>query len=122
MEGERSAIESQEVPKRAVIVSGFPGIGKTSLFQNPNDRNIVDSDSTPYSWKDAGKRERNPDWPANYIADLESKVVGKDAVLVSTHKEVRDALVATGLPFTLVYPSLEMKDEYIQRYIDRGSD
>ena len=26
------------------------------------------------------------------------------------------------IPFTLVYPSLEMKDEYIQRYINRGSN
>ena len=41
--------------------------------------------------------------------------------MVSSHKEVRDALVENGIEFTLVYPDKSIKDEYIQRYIDRGS-
>ena len=41
--------------------------------------------------------------------------------MVSSHKEVRDALVQNGIKFTLVYPDISIKDEYIQRYIDRGS-
>jgi hypothetical protein len=30
-------------------------------------------------------------------------------------------LVENGIEFTLVYPDKSIKDEYIQRYIDRGS-
>ena len=48
--------------------------------------------------------------------------MGKAEVkMVSSHKEVRDALVENGIEFTLVYPDISIKDEYIQRYIDRGS-
>ncbi|MCX6819676.1 MAG: hypothetical protein NT019_00070 [Candidatus Adlerbacteria bacterium] len=42
-------------------------------------------------------------------------------MFVSAHKEVREALVQAGIPFTVVHPSLEMKDEYIGRYIARGN-
>lgn len=41
--------------------------------------------------------------------------------MVSSHKEVREALVENGIDFTLVYPEPSIKEEYIQRYIDRGS-
>jgi hypothetical protein len=41
--------------------------------------------------------------------------------MISSHKEVRDALVENGIFFTLVYPEPSIKEEYIQRYIDRGS-
>jgi hypothetical protein len=35
---------------------------------------------------------------------------------------VRDALVKKGIPFVLVYPNRDLKDEYIQRYKDRGNN
>jgi thioesterase domain-containing protein len=35
---------------------------------------------------------------------------------------VRDALLVNGIKFTLVYPDKSIKDEYIQRYIDRGNN
>jgi hypothetical protein len=35
---------------------------------------------------------------------------------------VRDALLKKGIPFVLVYPNREIKDEYIQRYKDRGNN
>jgi hypothetical protein len=41
--------------------------------------------------------------------------------MVSSHKEVRDELVRNGIEFTLVYPEYKIKEDYIQRYIDRGS-
>jgi hypothetical protein len=43
-------------------------------------------------------------------------------ILVSSHKEVRDALVDNAIEFTLVYPNKDIKDEYIQRYVDRGNE
>jgi hypothetical protein len=35
---------------------------------------------------------------------------------------VRDALLKKGIPFVLVYPDRNIKDEYIQRYKDRGNN
>jgi hypothetical protein len=45
-----------------------------------------------------------------------------DKILVSSHKDVRDVLLKKGIPFVLVYPNREIKDEYIQRYKDRGNN
>jgi len=101
------------------VVSAFPGCGKTHLVNHPNGRIILDSDSSNFSWLVPNKT-RHPDWPDNYIAHIK---VSKhaDLILVSTHKEVRDALRQAGLHYTLVYPSLKMKDEFIGRYKSRGN-
>ena len=42
-------------------------------------------------------------------------------VLVSIHKEVREALAEAGIPFCVCYPTRECKYEYIARYKGRGS-
>lgn len=41
--------------------------------------------------------------------------------MISSHKEVRDALVENGLYFKLVYPDISLKEEYIKRYEERGN-
>ncbi len=114
--------EGENRDKPAVIISGFPGIGKSTLFSNPGDLTFMDSDSTNFSWKNRETRERNPDWPDNYIAHITEYKDRADAILASSNKEVREALLSAGIDFTLIYPSLEMKDEYIGRYRTRGSD
>ena len=35
---------------------------------------------------------------------------------------MRDALLKKGIPYVLVYPNRDIKDEYIQRYRDRGNN
>lgn len=45
-----------------------------------------------------------------------------DIILISSHDVVRDALVKEGLEFTLVYPNIDLKDEFIERYKQRGSN
>jgi hypothetical protein len=57
----------------------------------------------------------------NYIEHIKSNLGKADIIMVSSHKEVRDALVENEIEFTLVYPDPNIKEEYIQRYIDRGS-
>lgn len=99
-----------------MIILGFPGVGKSTLAQKEG---YQDSDSSLFSWAPTS-RTRHPEWPDNYLDHLEEAAKFK-VVLASTHAEVRKGLVARGIPFTLVYPSLEMKREYIQRYVDRGS-
>lgn len=98
-----------------LIVSGFPGVGKSHYCKT--HPHASDSDSSQFSWLREGVR--HPDWPGNYITHIEGS--SKSPVLVSSHLEVRDALIREGYEFTLVYPSLEIKDEYINRYVSRGN-
>jgi len=93
------------------IISAFPGTGKTHLFNN-TDLFVLDSDS---SYFDKSK------FPQNYIEHIKSYMGKVDYILVSSHKEVRDALKENFIDFLLVYPSIELKDEYLSRYIERGS-
>jgi hypothetical protein len=96
-----------------LIISGFPGIGKSTLFSAgnlPNGLKISDSDSSKFD---------KAQFPQNYIDHLKS--LDADVVLVSSHKEVRQALVANNMPFFLVYPNANLKDEYMERYRNRGS-
>lgn len=83
---------------------------------------MIDSDPSQFSWSDKEKGIRNPNWPQNYIEHINDQRGRADVVLLSSHDVVRNALVESGIPFTLMYPSLRMKDEYIQRYKSRGSD
>ena len=96
-----------------LVVSAFPGCGKSHLFRNKGEKKILDSDSSKFN---------KSEFPQNYIEHIKSNIGRVDIILVSSHKEVRDALVNEGISFTLVYPIKDIKDQYIQRYIDRGND
>ncbi len=98
---------------KTIIISAFPGCGKSHLFRNKGDKKILDSDSSKFD---------KSQFPQNYIDHIKSNIGEADMILVSSHKEVRDALVDNGIEFTLVYPNKDIKDEYIQRYIDRGNE
>jgi len=103
------------------IISGFPGVGKSYVKENTNI-NCYDSDSSHYSWLEKGSR--HPDFPSNYIKHIKEVLNewdGPDYMFVSTHADVREALRKHNLEFTVVYPDISLKAEYIQRYIDRGS-
>jgi hypothetical protein len=104
-----------------LVISAFPGAGKSWLAQNPGNLRITDSDSSGFSWTNQAENIRHPEWPQNYMRHILEQIRISDIVFVSTHKDVRDAMLKAMIPFILVYPSLDMKQEYIQRYIDRGN-
>jgi hypothetical protein len=107
---------------RTKIVSAFPGVGK-SHFYNENKSITLDSDSSGFSWtyNSDGVRCRHPDFPQNYINHIISNIGKFEYILVSSHKEVREALKDNCLFFYLIYPDYHSKSEYLQRYKDRGS-
>ena len=110
--------------KETKIIAGFPGTGK-SYFQRFHkvQRRISDSDSSKFSWIEVdGEKKRNPDFPSNYIAHIKSLIGTMDIIFVSTHKEVRDALIQADIPFTIVYPDVSLKDTYLDRYRSRGNN
>jgi hypothetical protein len=102
-----------------LLVAGFPGTGKSYYCSNGDWSQYVpqgfatDSDSSKFD---------KSNFPQNYIEHIKEKISeGYARIFISSHKEVRDALVENGLEFTLVYPKKELKEEYLKRYKERGS-
>lgn len=111
--------------KKAMIICGFPGVGKSSVANNRT--NILDAESSVFSWNwnpenlEKG-RERNPEFPANYIRYIKENMERYDFILVSSHQKVRDALKEEGIGYIIVLPTIFEKNEYMRRYLQRGSD
>lgn len=106
-----------------IIISGFPGVGKTYFAEKYKDKtSVIDSDSSNFSWLDKDNGIRNPDFPNNYIKYIEEELIGEyDVVFVSTHKSVRDALNEKGVEYYLVYPDRSLKEYYVDWFGHRGS-
>jgi|AACY02.16.fsa_nt_gi hypothetical protein len=93
------------------LISAFPATGKTHFFNN-TDLYVMDSDSSTFN-KD--------EFPGNYIQHIKNYIGKVDFILISSHIDVREALVKEGMWFSLVYPDISLKAEYIKRWEDRGS-
>lgn len=96
-----------------LIISGFPGVGKSTAFSTAANLVIKDSDSSQFD---------KADFPQNYIAHIKQCIDDKvDIVFVSSHKEVRDVLTENNIWYVLLYPDISLKNEYLERYKQRGS-
>ena len=101
--------------QKAVIISGFPGIGKTHAYEHlklMSDGIVMDSDSSKF---DKSK------FPDNYIEHIKAHYDKVSFMFVSSHKEVRDAMKEAGINFIVVYPNKSLKEEYLKRYKERGN-
>lgn len=100
------------------IYSVFPACGKTWLYECQHDYGvtILDSDSSEFSWiRTGGIKTRNPDFPNNYIQHIKENIGKYNYIFVSSHAEVRNALDADGIDFTIVYPNKSLKAEWVGR-------
>lgn len=105
------------------IYSVFPACGKTWLYEHQEDYDlkILDSDSSQFSWIEChdtfGKKTklRNPDFPTNYIKHIKENIGKYDCIFVSSHASVREALDKEGIDFTIVYPDMGSKAEWVGR-------
>lgn len=110
---------------KAIIISAFPAVGKSYLYDNQDKLGlkVSDSDSSKFSWiPNSNPKERNPNFPTNYINHIKEIQPNYDLVLVSSHKNVRDSLMENNMKFIIVYPSKEVKEVYMKRYKQRGND
>ena len=102
-----------------MIVVGYPGIGKSTLAGR--DYKYIDLESGNF-WIDG---ERAEDWYKPYCKIAEHLSEQGYIVFVSSHEVVRQYLIENSRELVaLVYPSIEMKDAWIdkleKRYIKSG--
>ena len=100
--------------KKALILAGFPGIGKTSVFNSSINlqKTILDSDSSKFD---------KSEFLLNYINHIKENLYLFDIILVSTHDQVLKSLIEHQIDFYVVYPDKSLKSEYLERYKNRGS-
>lgn len=106
--------------KKTKVISGFPGVGKSFLANENHDLVILDSDSSQFSWIEAGVR--HPNFPANYMDHIQKNLGKADIIFVSSHDVVRKALAENNIDYDLVYPDPACKTTYLKRYIKRGNN
>lgn len=112
------------------IYSVFPACGKTWMCKRQEDYNlrILDSDSSQFNWVyvDNGNngwfKERNPDFPNNYIEHIKKNIGKYDCIFVSSHASVRELLDKEGIDFTVVYPYKKCKAEWVGRCFIRDKN
>lgn len=93
-----------------IVVSGFPGVGK-SYLRSASKWKISDTDSSTFD---------RSGFPRNYVDEISKRRLHFDIVLVSSHEAVRAELERQKIPYQIVFPGPECKEEYLQRYRDRG--
>lgn len=123
-----------------LVVPAFPGTGKSTIFKNaealglkPSLVNIVDGDAEllvpsgpgiPVFDSDSSLFDKEY-FPGNYIRHIKNVLsepaIGDVVILVSSHDAVRKALAEEGIDYLLAYPEIELKEDYLKRYENRGS-
>lgn len=116
------------------IISGFAGIGKSTLAKShPN--NFIDLDSSQFSWKDYNQnldkesakgtfKKRNENFEHDYVSAIKKCIYENPnkIILISQHQTVRDELAKNNIRFSLAFPQIEDKTEFISRYQARGNN
>lgn len=81
-----------------IIVSCFPGCGKTFLYKNNIfSLKILDLDSSEYTEQD--------NWPQNYFEEIISQSNKFEMILISQHEEILKLLHQNDINFFVVAPN-----------------
>lgn len=92
-----------------MIVIGYQGIGKSTLAGR--DNRYIDLESGNF-WVDG---KRSDDWYKPYCKIAEHLSQQGYIVFTSSHEVVRSQLELSSETVILVYPSAELKDEWIEK-------
>lgn len=123
----------------AIVISAFPGSGKSTICNEAESFGLnkchvyyderegvqVDvpaSDLPPVFDSDSSIYPKSG-FPENYISHIKNLIEAypEAVIMVSSHETVRKALYDNGISFVLVYPEMDAKEDFILRYINRGS-
>ncbi|KAI2602283.1 hypothetical protein GGR54DRAFT_645193 [Hypoxylon sp. NC1633] len=110
-----------KVSQQSIIIAGWPCVGKSWLASRSEIKGyrIVDLDSSKFSFLADGKR--NPRFVDDYTEAINSKINDKVILMVSTHQEIRQTLTNLNLWYALVMPGQELREDWIQRMVERGT-
>lgn len=123
-----------------IVLSAFPGTGKSEIFKRASelgldagnlhyneetqgyDLHVTNANGIPVFDSDSSKFDK-AEFPGNYIKHIQTVLDKYEnvVILVSSHDNVREALREAGIDYYLVYPQIELKADYLQRYTERGS-
>lgn len=110
-----------------MIITGYPGIGKSSVAKN-NDH-IIDLDSSCFwtydkmDWEKKGQKTRPDNWYVFYCQMAESLSRQGYIVFVSCDQEVRDYLnTHHRSSFCAIFPAKDLKEQWIDRLAKHYQD
>lgn len=110
---------------KTIIISAFPGMGKSYTANHLSQYKMFDLESSNYSWIEIdNKKIRNPVFPQNYIKTIKNLIFQNlyQIIFISSHKIVRQQLQKNKIQYYFIYPDIFLKDEYIERFKQRGND
>ena len=112
--------------KQKRIIWGFPGSGKSTFVEHYSDLSVIDADCEMFKYNGATAMSLhsghgdglswNENYPRNYIDYV--KNVNVDVVLINCHLSLLKEFESV----EVVYPEKNLKEEYLQRYKERGDD
>jgi len=94
-----------------ILCAAFCGTGKTYIC----DRTDINAIEIEY-WK-----YKNDGLQKEYIEDIKKQIGNVDYIFISTEPEGLKLLQKNGFDITLIYPENGLRNEYLDRYIDRDS-
>ena len=94
-----------------VLCAAFCGTGKTYIC---NQTNICAIEIEYWKYKDKGLQKE-------YIKDIEKQIGKVDYIFISTDPEGLELLRRKGFDIILAYPENKLRNEYLDRYIERDS-
>lgn len=96
---------------KTVICAAFCGSGKTFVCEN-TDIKAIEIEYWKYIEKGIQKK---------YIKDIKKQFGKVDYIFISTDPEGLKLIYKENFDITFVYPKNELREEYLNRYIERDS-
>ena len=93
------------------LCAAFCGCGKTYVCEKTNTKSI---EIEYWKYKDKGLQKE-------YLEDIKNQLGKVDYIFLSTEPEGLKLLHKEGYDIILVYPEKELRNEYLDRYIERDS-
>lgn len=94
-----------------LLYAAFCGTGKTYIC----NQKIINAIEIEYwKYKDKGLQKK-------YIMDIKKQIGRVDCIFLSTDPEGLKLLQKHGFKITLIYPDNNLRNEYLDRYIERDS-
>lgn len=94
-----------------ILCAAFCGSGKTYICDNTSIKSI---EVEYWKYKEKGLY-------LEYVEDIKSYIGKVDYIFISTEPDGMKLLYSAGFDITLIYPRNELRNEYLDRYLQRDS-